>query len=115
MQTFTAVSNNHTRIENDLKQDTWTEVISPRANLFDLRLKDVWRYRDLLFLFVKRDFVSQYRQTILGPLWHIIQPVFTTFMFVLLFNKIAKLPTGDLPAVIFYMSSINIWNFFTSC
>lgn len=93
----------------------WTEIISPRGKWFDLRLNEVWRYRDLLFLFVKRDFIAQYRQTILGPLWHIIQPVFTTAMFLLLFNKIAKIPTDDLPPPIFYMSSITIWNFFTSC
>src|SRR4051812_34086556 len=93
----------------------WTEVITPRDHLFDLHLKEVWRYRDLLFLFVKRDFAAQYRQTILGPLWHIIQPLFTSFMFLVVFNKIAKIPTDKLPPILFYMSSITIWNYFSSC
>jgi lipopolysaccharide transport system permease protein len=93
----------------------WTEVITSRDHLFDLHLKEVWRYRDLLFLFVKRDFAAQYRQTILGPLWHIIQPVFTSFMFLVVFNKIAKIPTDQLPPVLFYMSSITIWNYFSTC
>ena len=97
------------------RNESWTEVISPKSHFFDLRLGEVWRYRDLLLLFVKRDFLAQYRQTILGPLWHLIQPVFTTIMFLLLFNTIAKIPTDHLPAPIFYMSSITIWNFFTAC
>lgn len=93
----------------------WTEVISPKAHLLDIRLKEIWHYRDLLFLFVKRDMVSQYRQTILGQLWHVIQPVFTTIMFLIVFNKIAKIPTDALPPVLFYMSSITIWNYFSGC
>ncbi len=101
--------------QQEINTDTWTEIISPKANLFDLRLKELWHYRDLLLLFVRRDFIAQYRQTILGPLWHVIQPLFTTIMFLILFNKIAKIPTDNLPPVLFYMSSITIWNFFTSC
>jgi len=85
-----------------------------QKEFFDLNLGEVWRYRDLLFLLVKRDFTAQYRQTILGPLWHIIQPVFTTIMFIILFGKIASLPTDNLPHTLFYMSSITIWNFFTA-
>ena len=98
--------------EEILNKDDWSEVISPRRHWFDIRLNELWRYRDLLFLFVKRDFTAQYRQTILGPLWHIIQPVFTTLMFLVLFTKIAKIPTDNLPHILFYMSSITIWNFF---
>jgi len=101
--------------QEEIHNESWTEVISPKAHLFDLRLKEVWRYRDLLFLFVKRDFIAQYRQTILGPLWHLIQPLFTTLMFLLVFTKIAKIPTDNLPPLIFYMSSITIWNFFNAC
>ncbi len=93
----------------------WTEIISPKRGLFDIRLKEVWQYRDLILLFVKRSFASQYRQTILGPLWHIIQPVMTTFLFVILFNKIAKIPTDQLPPSLFYMGSITIWNYFSAC
>ncbi|HEY6979119.1 MAG TPA: ABC transporter permease [Chitinophagaceae bacterium] len=102
--------NYHTQTGNE-----WSEVITPKNHLFDLHLKEVWRYRDLLFLFVKRDFAAQYRQTILGPLWYIIQPVFTTVLFILVFNKIAKIPTDRLPPLLFYMSSITIWNYFAAC
>lgn len=104
------------RINTDVNGNgQWTEIIKPKVRLFDLHLKEVWRYRDLLLLFVKRDFEAQYRQTVLGPLWHIIQPVFTSFMFIIVFNKIAKISTDDLPAPLFYMSSIAIWNYFAAC
>jgi len=93
----------------------WTEILSPKKDLLDLRLHEIWRYRDLLFLFVRRDFVSQYRQTILGPLWHLLQPVLTTVMFLLVFNKIAGITTGNLPAPLFYISSLTIWNYFQAC
>ena len=93
----------------------WDLVIEPRAHLFDLNLKEVWRYRDLLMLFVKRDFIAQYKQTILGPLWHLIQPVFTTIMFLLVFGKIANIPTDGVNPVLFYMAGITIWNYFSGC
>jgi lipopolysaccharide transport system permease protein len=97
------------------ENEDWDLVIKPKAKLFDLQLKEVWRYRDLLVLFVKRDFTAQYKQTILGPLWHIIQPVFTTIMFVIIFDKIANIPTDGIHPVLFYMSGITIWNYFSSC
>jgi lipopolysaccharide transport system permease protein len=90
-------------------------IIQPKAHLLDLNLKEVWRYRDLLLLFVKRDFIAQYKQTILGPLWHLIQPIFTTVMFLLVFGKIANIPTDSVNPVLFYMSGITIWNYFASC
>lgn len=90
-------------------------IIQPKAHLFDLNLKEVWRYRDLLLLFVKRDFIAQYKQTILGPLWHLIQPIFTTVMFLLVFGKIANIPTDGVQPALFYMSGITIWNYFASC
>ena len=90
-------------------------IIQPKAHLFDLNLKEVWRYRDLLLLFVKRDFIAQYKQTILGPLWHLIQPIFTTIMFLLVFGKIANIPTDGVNPILFYMSGITIWNYFSSC
>ena len=93
----------------------WTEIITPRNRLFDLRLKEVWQYRDLMMLLVKRDLASQYRQTVLGPIWHLIQPILTTAMFLILFTKIAKIPTDNIPPVIFYMSGIAIWNYFSTC
>src|SRR5450432_771444 len=96
-------------------EEHWYMIIEPKAHLFDLRLKEVWKYRDLLLLFVKRDFIAQYKQTILGPVWHIIQPVFTTIMFLLVFGKIANIPTDGIRPVVFYMSGITIWNYFSSC
>ncbi|MDB5280340.1 MAG: transporter permease [Ferruginibacter sp.] len=93
----------------------WDLVLKPKATLFDLQLKEVWKYRDLLLLFVKRDFVAQYKQTILGPLWHFIQPIFTTIVFLLVFGKIANIPTDGISPVLFYMSGISIWNYFSAC
>lgn len=90
-------------------------VIEPKTSLFDLRLKEVWKYRDLLVLFVRRDFVATYKQTILGPVWHFIQPIFTTIMFLLVFGKIAGIPTDGIHPILFYMSGITIWNYFSSC
>lgn len=95
--------------------DSWDMEIKPRARFFELSLKELWNYRDLLLLFVKRDFVSQYKQTILGPLWHLIQPVLTTLMFLLLFNGIASIPTDNIEPILFYLSGITIWNYFSSC
>src|SRR5438477_7093493 len=91
--------------EEEILNESWSEIITPKAHLFDIRLKEIWHYRDLILLFVKRDLASQFRQTILGPLWHIIQPVFTTVMFLIVFTKIAKISTDNLPPVLFYMSS----------
>jgi len=95
--------------------DQWDLEIKPKASFFDLNLKEVWRYRDLMMLFVRRDFVAQYKQTILGPLWRIIQPVLTTIMFLLVFGKIANIPTVGIEPVLFYMSGITIWNYFATC
>ncbi|MEO7045755.1 MAG: ABC transporter permease [Ferruginibacter sp.] len=96
-------------------EEHWDLIIEPKAHLFDLKLKEVWKYRDLMLLFVKRDFVAQYKQTILGPLWHLIQPIFTTIMFLLVFGKIANIPTDGIPPILFYMSGITIWNYFSNC
>jgi lipopolysaccharide transport system permease protein len=96
-------------------KEQWDMVIQPKTSLFDFQLKEVWHYRDLMFLFVKRDFVAQYKQTILGPLWHVIQPVFTTVMFLFLFSKVAKIPTDFIEPTLFYMSGITVWNYFSTC
>ena len=93
----------------------WTLVIKPRNSLFDLNLREVWKYRDLLRLFVRRDFVAQYKQTVLGPLWNLVQPILTTLMFLLVFGKIANIPTDGIQPVLFYMSGITIWNYFSVC
>ena len=92
---------------------SWTEVIQPKRSLFDLKIKEVWKYRDLLGMFVKRDFVATYKQTILGPLWFFIQPLLTTIMFTIVFGKFAKIPTDSLPHILFYMAGITIWNYFS--
>lgn len=96
-------------------EEIWDLEIKPKSSLFDLNLREVWRYRDLMLLFVRRDFVAQYKQTILGPLWHLIQPVLTTIMFLLVFGKIANIPTDGIEPVLFYMSGITIWNYFSTC
>lgn len=97
------------------QNESWTEVIEPRTHFLDLRLKDVWRYRDLLMLFVRRDFVATYKQTILGPVWFFLQPVLTTLTFTLIFGKIAGISTDGLPMVLFYLAGITLWNYFSEC
>jgi lipopolysaccharide transport system permease protein len=99
----------------DTNEKYWDEIIEPKGKLFDLRLKEVWKYRDLLMLFVKRDFAAQYKQTVLGPVWHLIQPIFTTGVFLLVFHSIANIDTDGINAIPFYMSGIAIWNYFSGC
>lgn len=89
--------------------------IQSKTATFDLRLKDVWAYRDLLWLMVRRDFVALYKQTILGPLWFIIQPLFTIVIYTIVFGKIAGISTEGLPGPVFYMAGITIWNYFADC
>ena len=93
----------------------WDLVMRPKTGWFDLHLGDLWRYRDLTMLFVWRDFVAQYKQTILGPLWHIIQPLFTTILFTVIFGHIAKISTDSVPPMLFYMAGITCWNYFADC
>ena len=95
--------------------DQWTMVIRPQRSWFDLRLGELWQYRDLVRLFVWRDFVSVYKQTILGPLWYLIQPLLTTLIFTVVFGRIANLPTDGLPQFLFYMSGTVIWSYFAEC
>ena len=91
------------------------EIIKPSSSLFELNLTEIWKYKDLLFLFVRRDFVSVYKQTVLGPLWFIIQPIFTTLVFTVVFGQLASIPTDGLPQVLFYMCGITCWNYFAEC
>ena len=91
------------------------EVITPKRGMFDVRLYELWRYRDLILLFVRRDFVAQYKQTILGPLWFIIQPVLTSFMFYLVFGKIASIPTQHVHPFLFYFTGLTLWSYFSEC
>jgi lipopolysaccharide transport system permease protein len=90
-------------------------ILRPKRSLLDLRLRELWRARDLVMLFVWRDFVSIYKQTILGPLWYIIQPLLTTIVFTFIFGSVAKLPTEGLPPFLFYMSGTVVWSYFSSC
>jgi lipopolysaccharide transport system permease protein len=91
------------------------EVITPKRGMFDVRLYELWRYRDLILLFVRRDFVAQYKQTILGPLWFIIQPVLTAIMFYVVFGKIAAIPTQDVHPFLFYFTGLTVWSYFSEC
>ena len=93
----------------------WSRVLEPRTGWFDLRLRELWRYRDLIALFVHRDFISQYKQTVLGPLWLVLQPLFTTLVFTVIFQKVAKIPTDGIPSILFYMCGITAWNYFADC
>ena len=87
----------------ETQQQEWTNVIESDHSLFKLNLKEVWQYRDLVFMFVKRDFISSFKQTILGPLWFFINPIMTTIVFTFVFGGIAKLPTDGIPPVLFYL------------
>jgi lipopolysaccharide transport system permease protein len=94
-------------------KDNWDLEIKPTKNLFDIRLAELWEHRFLISLFVRRDFVAQYKQTILGPVWHIVQPIFTTAIFLLVFARIARVPTEGVPPVLFYITGITLWNYFS--
>ena len=94
---------------------SWDLTIEPPKGWLALRLHDLWRYRDLAGLFVRRDFVATYKQTVLGPLWHIIQPLLTTLMFTVVFGRIAGLPTDRVPQFVFYMAGTTVWNYFAQC
>lgn len=102
-------------MEHSGTQEQWTEIIQPKSSLFDLQLREVWRYRDLLMLLVRRDFVATYKQTILGPLWFFLQPLLTTITFVFVFNNIAGIKTGTIPAMLFYIAGTTLWNYFSDC
>jgi len=97
------------------KTETWDLIITPRKKWYDLQLRDVWRYRDLITLFVRRDFVSRYKQTILGPLWLVIQPIMNSLVFTVVFGNIARLPTDGLPQMLFYLSGTVLWHYFSNC
>lgn len=93
----------------------WTEIITPKKRIFDLNFKELWHYKDLIEMFVRRDFVSTYKQTILGPLWFLIQPIFTTIIFTFVFGRLAGISTDGVPKVLFYMAGITLWTYFSDC
>lgn len=102
-------------VDNSIDNQDWDLVISSERGWFDLNLKDIWLYRDLILHFVRRDFVAFYKQTILGPLWYVIQPLLTTLVFTVIFGKIAKIPTDGVPPFIFYLSGTVAWSYFANC
>ncbi len=105
-------------METELKsteQENWSLVIRPQRAWWDLRLGELWRYRDLVWLFVWRDFVAYYKQTILGPLWYLVQPILTTSVFTIIFGNIAKLSTDGLPPFLFYLAGNTVWTYFSAC
>ncbi|NVN97993.1 MAG: ABC transporter permease [Geobacteraceae bacterium] len=91
------------------------QIIRPVSGWFDLHLTDLWRYRDLIMLFVRRDFVAVYKQTILGPLWYLLQPIMTTIVFTFVFGNIAKIPTDGVPPTLFYFAGLTVWSYFSGC
>ena len=96
-------------------EEDWDIEITPKSSLFDLRLRDTWHYRDLLFLLVRRDFVSFYKQTILGPIWFFVQPIITILIYNLVFSNLAGIKTDEIPAPLFYLAGTIIWNYFADC
>jgi lipopolysaccharide transport system permease protein len=97
------------------KSDSWDMIITPDRKWWDLKLYEVWRYRELIFMFVSRRFAASYKQTIIGPYWHLIRPLFSSGIYTIIFGKLAQLPTDDIPPFLFYMSGNIIWNYFSSC
>src|SRR2546425_10551950 len=93
----------------------WTLIIRPRRPWLDLRLGELWQARDLILLFVRRDCVAVYKQTILGPLWFLVQPLLTTLTFTVIFGRVARLPSDGLPPFLFYLSGTVIWSYFAAC
>lgn len=102
-------------MKNYSQPEDWDLIIKGHTSLFDIKLKDLWNYRDLLVMFVKRDFVSFYKQTILGPLWFFIQPIFTTIVFSFVFGNLAGISTDRLPKYLFYLTGITSWTYFSDC
>src|ERR1035437_5122922 len=92
---------------------SWDLIIEPKSSLFNLNFKELWQYRDLLEMYIKRDIVTFYKQTILGPIWYFIQPIFTTVVFMFIFGGLAKIPTDGIPPALFYLSGITLWNYFS--
>ena len=99
---------------SEIKEE-WTEVISSKRGLLDINFKEIWHYRDLVWMFVKRDIAAQYKQTILGPVWFFISPFMTVFMYTIVFNRIAGIKTDGIPAPLFYLTGTTLWNYFQQC
>ena len=98
-----------------MQEENWTTIIKPKTGWFDINLKELIQYKDLIVMFVKRDFKTMYKQTILGPLWIIINPLMTTLMYTIVFGNIANIPTDGMPQIVFYMLGTTVWTYFSSC
>ncbi len=98
-----------------MSQSNYKEVILPKRSLFDIRFREIWNYRDLLFTFVKRDYAASYKQTILGPVWHILQPILPVVMYTFVFGTVANIGTDGIPKPLFYLSGLLLWNYFSDC
>ena len=102
--------------ENNIEEEQdWTMTIRPKRHLLDIDIKELWRYRDLIILFVRRDLIAQYKQTILGPLWYVINPLLTSVIYTIVFGNFAGISTDGLPKMLFYMSGTVTWNYFAAC
>jgi lipopolysaccharide transport system permease protein len=100
-------------ISNQVENEDWTEVIGSQTRWFSINWSEIWGYKDLLYMLVKRDFVTFYKQTILGPLWFIFQPIIMTFTYVIIFGNIAGISTDGVPQFLFYLSGITLWSYFS--
>ena len=100
---------------SNINNSGWTHIIQPKNKWFEINFKEIWDYKDLIFIFVKRDLVSMNKQTILGPLWFFLAPLFTVFIYTFVFNDIANISTDGLPAPLFYLAGTTLWNYFQSC
>lgn len=109
------MSNGNPQPQPNILPAEWTMILRPKRSLLDVNLRELWQYRDLIMLFVNRDFVSKFKQTILGPLWFVIQPLLTTIMFTIIFGNIAGLSTSGIPKMLFYMSGVVGWTYFSTC
>ena len=115
MDTATAMDTGMETRKTKRNPDGWDLVIKPEKRLLDIDLAGIWRYRDLWYMYVRRDIVTQYKQTILGPLWFFIQPIFTTVMYMFVFGGLAGISTDGAPQPLFYLSGIMLWNYFSEC
>ncbi len=102
-------------MKQTIDTEPWDLEIEPTSGFFDLNWREVWQYRDLIALFVRRDIVATYKQTILGPIWFFVQPILTTIAYVLIFGNVAGISTGGIPKILFYLAGITLWNYFQEC
>ena len=103
------------KIVDNVHSNKWDTIITSKKGLFEFNFREIWNYKDLLLIIIKRDFTTFYKQTILGPLWFFIQPMISTVVFSIIFNKIAKIGTDNIPPYLFYLSGIIAWNYFSNC